>query len=82
MSCMLDTVQSFFFFRVDAINECVRSLDILKQDVNGSSEALMIYLLTEKLDKNTRYWWERTLKKDELGAIDLLGKIESMLVYN
>ncbi|XP_023218533.1 uncharacterized protein LOC111620766 [Centruroides sculpturatus] len=57
---------------VDITNECVRSLSVLDQDITGFSEVLIVYLITEKFDKNTRSWWERTLKKDELGTLETL----------
>lgn len=40
--------------------------------MNGFSDTLILYVLVEKLDKNTRSWWERSLKKDEIGTIEQL----------
>ena len=71
MPSMSDSANSILQ-SIDIINECIRSLKVLKQDIIGFSDTLIVYLITEKLDKNTRCWWERSLKSEEVGTLDNL----------
>ena len=64
-----DTSQAILKF-VDNINECLRMLNSLEQNVAGFSDTLILYILVEKLGKNSRTWWERNLKKDEIGSLE------------
>ncbi|GFY76702.1 uncharacterized protein TNIN_70181, partial [Trichonephila inaurata madagascariensis] len=58
---------------IDVTNECVRSLEVLNQSVEGFSSILFAYILGEKLDPNTKIWWERKLEKENLPTVtDLL----------
>ena len=43
---------------------------VLKQDSIGFSDTLVVYLITEKLDRNIRCWWKRSLKLQEVGRFD------------
>ncbi|GBM81419.1 hypothetical protein AVEN_64046-1 [Araneus ventricosus] len=44
---------------VDNINEIIRSLDILKQNVEHFSDTLILYIILQKLDNSSRMWFER-----------------------
>ncbi|KFM61886.1 hypothetical protein X975_23237, partial [Stegodyphus mimosarum] len=43
---------------VDTVNECIRSLETLEQKIEGFSETILAYQLLQKLDSNTKLWWE------------------------
>lgn len=47
----------------------MRSLSVLKKDFLGFSEVLIVYLITEKLGKNIRYWWGKIMKREKSGKI-------------
>ena len=49
---------------VDNINECLQMLKSLEQNVVGFSNTPILYILVEKLGKNSRSWWERNLKQN------------------
>lgn len=51
---------------IDISSECLRSLEILDQKIDSFSSIMLCYTLSQKLDANTKLWWERHLKKDEL----------------
>lgn len=51
---------------IDIASECMRSLETLEQKVEGFSTIMFAYILSQKLDINTKLWWERNLKKDSL----------------
>ncbi|GBM25063.1 hypothetical protein AVEN_135839-1 [Araneus ventricosus] len=57
---------------VDNINEIIRSLDILKQNVENFSDTLILYIILQKLDNSSRMWFERQLKKDEIPKLNNL----------
>ncbi|GBM98111.1 hypothetical protein AVEN_18863-1 [Araneus ventricosus] len=57
---------------VDNINEIIRSLDILKQNVENFSDTLILYIILQKLDSSSRMWFERQLKKDEIPKLSNL----------
>ncbi|GBN58736.1 hypothetical protein AVEN_181857-1, partial [Araneus ventricosus] len=57
---------------VDNINEIIRSLDILKQNVEHFSDTLILYIIQQKLDNSSRMWFERQLKKDEIPKLSNL----------
>ncbi|GFY76794.1 uncharacterized protein TNIN_22212 [Trichonephila inaurata madagascariensis] len=54
---------------IDVTNECVRSLEVLNQSVEGFSSILFAYILGEKFDPNTKIWWERKLEKENLPTV-------------
>ncbi|GBN23464.1 hypothetical protein AVEN_224301-1 [Araneus ventricosus] len=57
---------------VDNINEIIRSLDILNQNVENFSDALILYVILQKLDNFSRMWFECQLKKDEIPELSNL----------
>lgn len=52
-----ETAPSLLKF-VDNINECIRSLEVMEQKIEGFSDTLIVHILVEKLDKSTRVWYE------------------------
>ncbi|GBN10954.1 hypothetical protein AVEN_25287-1 [Araneus ventricosus] len=46
-------------------NECIRSLEVLHYKVENLSETMVVFIIVEKLDKSTRYWWEKELNNSE-----------------
>ncbi|XP_054706701.1 uncharacterized protein LOC129216512 [Uloborus diversus] len=57
---------------IDISTECVRSLEMLDQKVDGFSSVILTFILSQKLDSNTKLWWERNLKKDNLPKVSEL----------
>ncbi|KFM75231.1 hypothetical protein X975_13019, partial [Stegodyphus mimosarum] len=55
---------------IDITNECVRSLEVLNQSVKGFSSNVFAYILGQKLDPNTKIWWERKLEKENLPTLN------------
>lgn len=51
---------------IDITSECIRSLEVLGQKLEGFSSTVFAYILSQKLDPNTKLWWERNLKKEKL----------------
>lgn len=63
---------------VDNVNECIRSLEILDQKIEGFSDTILAYILIQKLDSSCKIWWERESKKDELPKIqDLISFLKN-----
>ncbi|GBN30439.1 hypothetical protein AVEN_268590-1, partial [Araneus ventricosus] len=50
---------------IDITNECIRSLEVLHYKVENLSETMIVFIIVEKLDKSTRYWWEKELNNSE-----------------
>ncbi|GBN51262.1 hypothetical protein AVEN_58622-1 [Araneus ventricosus] len=50
---------------IDITNECIRSLMVLNYKVENLSETMIVFIIVEKLDKSTRYWWEKELNNSE-----------------
>ncbi|GBN34047.1 hypothetical protein AVEN_176281-1 [Araneus ventricosus] len=54
-------------------NECIRSLEVLHYKVENLSETMIMFIIVEKLDKSTRYWWEKELNNsDDFGTLKQL----------
>lgn len=58
---------------IDGINKHTRALDSLKRPVN-SSDDLLVYILTTKLDDTTIKEWETSLSNDNLPSMEELLK--------
>ncbi|XP_035212317.1 uncharacterized protein LOC118186340 [Stegodyphus dumicola] len=54
---------------IDVTSEVVRSLECLEQKLDGVSSAIFAFILSQKLDQNTKLWWERNLKKEKIPNI-------------
>ena len=50
---------------IDNTTECVRALEILEQKVDGFASIILAYMLCQKLDVNTKVWWERYVCSSE-----------------
>ncbi|XP_035222985.1 uncharacterized protein LOC118195771 [Stegodyphus dumicola] len=54
---------------IDVTSEIVRSLECLEQKLDRVSSAIFAFILSQKLDQNTKLWWERNLKKEKIPNI-------------
>lgn len=54
---------------IDVTSEIIRSLECLDQKLEGFSSTIFAFILSQKLDQNTKLWWERNLKKETLPTI-------------
>jgi hypothetical protein len=57
---------------IDHTNECIRTLAVLEQKVEGFSDKILVYIIQGKLDEETKRWWEREIGKDEIPTLNKL----------
>jgi hypothetical protein len=51
---------------IDTYSQHVSSLKSMDLEINGVAEYLVVYLMTSRLDGETRKYWESFVKKDEM----------------
>ena len=50
---------------IDNATECIRAIEILQQKVDRFASIILVYMLCQKLDFNTKVWWERYVCSSE-----------------
>ena len=62
---------------VDSTKEFVRTLESLDFTIDKTSDTFLMFSVLFKLDPNTRTWFERTMKADEIPTLEELLKFLS-----
>ena len=57
---------------VDSTKECIRSLEFLNLKPEKSTEAMILFILVEKLDQTSRQLWEQSLQGTSVPALSIL----------
>ena len=57
---------------VDRTNECVLTLEALEQKIEGFADKIIVFILQEKLDNDTKQWWRKDINKDEMPTLKKL----------
>ncbi len=55
---------------IDTYFQHVSSLKSMYLEINGVAEYFVVYLMTSRLDSETRKYWETFVKKDEMPKFD------------
>ena len=57
---------------IDSTKECIRSMEILNLKPEKPTEAIILYVLVEKLDLNSRQLWEQNLQGTSIPSLQVL----------
>jgi hypothetical protein len=61
---------------IEIYSQHVSSLKSMDLEINGVAEYFVVYLMTSRLDSETRKYWESFVKKDEIPKFnDIISKL-------